>query len=325
MGKEAQGAKLKESGSDELSAVGIQPSAQAKGVPIIAMTAHAMAGDREKCLEVGMNDHVAKPINTNQLFVTLTKWIHFECDRQTNHWVDSGYSPKSDKMFAGETNHQASGKTAQDGMPESLPGFDISDGLKRLQGNRHLYQKLLMDFASRYQMVGKDIMKALADRQMRLVHDLVHNLKGLAGNLSAVRLLAAATHMDTAVKKALSDNNWHSDQMNSLSMELQESLSQALKSCTTLKSSAPIEIAESATDSIPSMPTELAKKTAEDIFEALELGNVHQLKTIAETFIAPTAEFTGLGKKMRQLTDDFDFDGIVILARQLEKQAKIKD
>ena len=73
------------------------------------------------------------------------------------------------------------------------------------------------------------------------------------------------------------------------------------------------------------MPTELAKKTAEDIFEALELGNVHQLKTIAETFIAPTAEFTGLGKKMRQLTDDFDFDGIVILARQLEKQAKIKD
>jgi len=131
---------------------------------------------------------------------------------------------ESDKMFAGETNHQASGKTAQDGMPESLPGFDISDGLKRLQGNRHLYQKLLMDFASRYQMVGKDIMKALADRQMRLVHDLVHNLKGLAGNLSAVRLLAAATHMDTAVKKALSNNDWHSDQMNSLSMELQESL-----------------------------------------------------------------------------------------------------
>ncbi len=71
----AQGSKLKENDTDVLSAFSFQPSARAQRIPIIAMTAHAMAGDYEKSLDSGMVDHVTKPIDPEQLFAKLAKWI----------------------------------------------------------------------------------------------------------------------------------------------------------------------------------------------------------------------------------------------------------
>jgi CheY-like chemotaxis protein len=71
----AQGSKLNGKNSAELSAFSFQPSARAKRVPIIAITGHAMAGDEEKSIQAGMNDHVTKPIDLDQLFDILQKWI----------------------------------------------------------------------------------------------------------------------------------------------------------------------------------------------------------------------------------------------------------
>ena len=71
----AQGSKHKGKESAELSAFSFQPSARAQRVPIIAMTAHAMAGDERKSIEAGMNHHVTKPIDLDQLFAALQQWI----------------------------------------------------------------------------------------------------------------------------------------------------------------------------------------------------------------------------------------------------------
>ncbi|MGD9181437.1 MAG: response regulator, partial [Desulfobacterales bacterium] len=149
-------------------------------IPIIAMTAHAMAGDEDKSLQAGMNGHVTKPIDPDQLFATLQKWIK---PGEKRVQVQQPEIPVA---------HPESNKAAldEDQLPESLPGFDLSDGLKRLQGNKRLYRKLLLNFATDYGETANDIRSALDAKDFERAHSLVHNLKGLAGNLAATDLQA---------------------------------------------------------------------------------------------------------------------------------------
>ena len=85
-------------------------------------------------------------------------------------------------------------------MPESLAGFDLAAGLKRLGGNRELYRKLLLDFGRDYTGTADQIHAALAEKNFEQAHSLVHNLKGLAGNLEAKDLLSATLAMEKLVK-----------------------------------------------------------------------------------------------------------------------------
>jgi CheY-like chemotaxis protein len=122
-----------------------------KDLPIIAMTAHAMAGDEDKSLEAGMNGHVAKPIDPDQLFSTLQKWIK---PGEKRIQVEQSEAP------AKQTEPDKAVPT-EDELPESLPGFDLADGLSRLQGNKKLYRKLLLSFATDYSAVANEIRQAL--------------------------------------------------------------------------------------------------------------------------------------------------------------------
>jgi CheY-like chemotaxis protein len=111
------------------------------------MTAHAMAGDEDKSLEAGMNGHVAKPIDPDQLFSTLQKFIK---PGEKRIQVEQSEAPvkqtEPDKAVP-----------AEDELPESLAGFDLADGLSRLQGNKKLYRKLLLSFATDYSAVANEI------------------------------------------------------------------------------------------------------------------------------------------------------------------------
>ena len=159
-------------------------------IPIIAMTAHAMAGDEDKSLQAGMNGHVTKPIDPEQLFSILQKWIKPSEKRVRVEQSEApAEQPEPDKVLS-----------AEDGLPESLSGFDLADGLKRLQGNKKLYRKLLLSFATDYNAAANDIRRALDARDFDQTHSLVHNLKGLAGNLAATDLQAAAMSMEKVVK-----------------------------------------------------------------------------------------------------------------------------
>jgi two-component system sensor histidine kinase/response regulator len=161
-----------------------------KELPIIAITAHAMAEDREKSLEVGMNDHVTKPIDPDQLFATLVKWIQP---------LERRYEPASRVKPEAGPNKEAA-------LPEALPGIDIASGLKRVGGNQKLFLKLLYKFRLKHSKTVDEIRQAFGEGDSNLAERLAHTVKGVSGNIGANDLHVAAHAVEIDIKKGETDN-----------------------------------------------------------------------------------------------------------------------
>ncbi len=268
-------------------------------IPIIAMTAHAMAGDEQKSLQAGMNGHVTKPIDPNQLFAALQKWIEPRTDR-------TGIAES-----AGLDVPAAPDRTVPDEetLPESLAGFDLAAGLARLMGNKRLYRKLLLDFGSNYTAAGREIRAALDAKDFDQAHSLVHNLKGLAGNLEAKDLQAATVAMEKLVKGQTAETASDKD-LNQKFAELEYALQQALDAVHTIGPPAEKKIVDSRENARAAVPVELIQKVTESINEAADMGDVAQIKSIAETLRSESDAVAPFCDELVQLADDFDFDGI---------------
>ncbi len=163
-----------------------ESGADYRDIPVIAMTAHAMAGDREKSLEAGMNDYVTKPIDPDQLFLTLLKWIE-----------------PAERVVA---EPPAGDAAPRDAKPESrviadLPGIIFQDGLTRIGGNTALYKKILTRFLDDYPPARSQIEAALESGDQELAQRLAHTIKGVAGNIGAMELQAAAGDVEKAIKQ----------------------------------------------------------------------------------------------------------------------------
>ena len=145
----------------------IRANPETAELPVLAMTANAMAGDREKSLEAGMNDHIPKPLDIEKAVATMSKWFR-----------------------PAETEYV---------LPD-LPGIDSATGLKNANGSPDLYRRLLKrfvnseaDFAARY---GDAVASDDADTAMRHAH----TLKGVAATIGAVELQAVAANLEQAMK-----------------------------------------------------------------------------------------------------------------------------
>ncbi len=283
------------------------------------MTAHAMSGDEQKSIDAGMNDHITKPIDPDHLFATLRKWIR---PRQMQPMVS--VPPEISKAAAEQTAQEARRRdagTVQDlQFPEALPGFELAEGLGRLQGNRKLYRKLLISFADDYAASVAEIRQALDAVDFGRAHSLVHSLKGVAGNLAAVKLQAAAVALEKFVKHADKSKPPPPEALNFALSALEQALDEALAAVRTL-GALQAETAEPAAGKTPVLSPDIAQKTARRLREAAEMGDVSEIIAIGKDVFSSSGEFSTYQDKMRQLAQNFDFDGIVRLADELEKQA----
>jgi len=278
-----------------------------RNIPIIAMTAHAMTGDEQKSLDAGMNDHVTKPIDPDQLFSTLQKWIKPSEERvQVQQLEVSVEQSETDKPVP-----------AEDELPESLSGFDLVDGLKRLQGNKKLYRKLLLSFAADYNTVANEIRQALDAEDFDQAHSLVHNLKGLAGNLAATDLQAAAVNLEKLVK-GVDKKTPSTKELNLKFSELENTLNQALESAQSLGVSAEENIGKLSAEDLIDISTELSQDITKRIRDAAEMGDVTTLNAIAEEIKDQSDSCMLLSKQIIQMAEDFDLDGIQKLADDLD-------
>jgi len=278
-----------------------------KELPIIAMTAHAMAGDEDKSLEAGMNGHVAKPIDPDQLFSTLQKWIKPSEERVQVQQLEVPVEQfGSDKAVP-----------AEDELPESLSGFDLADGLKRLQGNKKLYRKLLLSFAADYNAVANEIRQALDAEDFDQAHSLVHNLKGLAGNLSAMELQTATVNLEKLVK-GVEKKTPSTKELNLKFSELENAFNQALESVQTLSVSTEENVCKLSDEEIAAIPAEFAHDIAKRIRDAAEMGDVMTLNAIAEEMKTHSDSCVPLSKQIIQMAEDFDLDAIQKVADALD-------
>ena len=159
---------------------------QAKRLPIVAMTAHAMAGDSQKSLEAGMDDHATKPIDPEELARLLFKWIEAREREPSQRETASGTAQES--------------RAAAGSLPE-LPGINTVTGLWRVAGNQALYRSLLIKFHRNQAASAKEISTALADNDYEAAKKLTHTLKGVAGNIGAAEIFDAAQELENAIKE----------------------------------------------------------------------------------------------------------------------------
>ena len=271
------------------------------------MTAHAMAGDEDKSLQAGMNGHVTKPIDPDQLFATLQKWIRPSEKRVTIQTPVVSVEPSGeDQVLSIERD-----------LPQSLPGFDLSGGLKRLQGNKKLYRKLLLRFAMDYNEAANEIRETLDAEDFDQVHSLVHNLKGLAGNLAATDLQAAAVNLEKLVKRA-EKKTIPPKEFNLKFCDLENALNQALKSAQSLGALVEKNSEQLSAEALADIQTELSQDISKRIRDAAEMGDVMTLNAIAEEIKHQSDSCMLLSKQIVQMAEDFDLDGIQKIANKLD-------
>jgi two-component system, sensor histidine kinase and response regulator len=150
-------------------------------LPVIAMTAHALVEERQRCLQAGMNEHVGKPIDPDALFATLTRWAKPRV--QTSAAGPKPVAPVSDVI-----------------LPE-IDGVDLVDGLARVNGNKRLYCDLLAQFAASQSGVESQIMVAIHSGDNDLVERIAHTIKGVSGNIGLRNLSTVAGNLERAVRQ----------------------------------------------------------------------------------------------------------------------------
>ena len=159
----------------------IREDTRFRDLPVLAMTANATLEDRERSLESGMNEHIAKPIRPQILFTALLKWIkHAQRELPANL-------------------NQATSTEDQPDLPP-LPGIDTEDGINRLGGNVKSYVNLLKKFADNQAGATDRIIDAIEDGDREQAVRLAHTLKGVSGNIGAGKLQALALNLETLLE-----------------------------------------------------------------------------------------------------------------------------
>jgi len=168
----------------------IRKDSQYSELPIIAMTANAMASDRDMAIEAGMNDHIAKPIDVKEMFAVLGKWI-----------TVSGALASSVTESRRHSGEQRA--TADDTTPSlpALAGIDTYSGLARVAGNKRLYRRILIRFRDSQCDAADQIKQALTTGDSKTAERHAHTLKGVAANIGAEAIQEQAGALELAIKQ----------------------------------------------------------------------------------------------------------------------------
>lgn len=265
----------------------IREQEQYLDLPILAMTANAMAGDKDKVLAAGMNDHIAKPINVSDMFNTMAAWI----------------TPSEPLQVAvsSELSHEHI----------TFPEFNfinIKAGLATTQNNDALYAKLLKRFISSYQSHRQNFYQEMQSEDKGAAARWAHSLKGSAGNLGATWVQEAAKGLEQACKTSGDVDkayNLVEQELNKVLFELEAFVQQPSDKTEQANS---IDMA-----ALSGLLEQLTILIEDYDTEASEVA-IHVAQMLAES------KFSTFAKALVESVDNYDFEQAQAQLSELEKQ-----
>ena len=152
-----------------------------KHTVIVAMTAHAMKGDRERCLEGGMDDYISKPINPEELLRVIKKWTKAKIEKPL---VEAEQKSGHDEVIG------------RDDLDEKV-AVDMKAAMSRFGGDKEFYGEMLLEFLNYVPEQLTSLQDAADAGEADKVQKYAHSIKGAAGNLSAQRIFSIALNIES--------------------------------------------------------------------------------------------------------------------------------
>ncbi len=255
-------------------------------LPIIAMTAQAMVGDREHALAVGMSDYISKPIDPPQLLTLLKEWLQ---------GVDLAGEPEEDVCR----------------FPEDLMGLksiNAEQGLRRMACNEAAYRKMLLRFHERYADSARGVRGLIAEGHLLEAEHLCHALKGMVGNIGADSLFHAAVEIDEQLKQEQTPADEQLDSFEQLLSQLLEEIAPLL----------PMAVGVTSAEAVVVDRVELLARLA-DLKGAIDddIAEAQELMAGLSAMVAGS-EWEDELKAISDRLEEFDTDAAVALTERLQ-------
>lgn len=152
-------------------------------LPIIAITANAMYSDRHKCINAGMNDYIVKPIDSNELFSVLLKWI-----------------PQKNIEIIQSKQQEIARVSSFEKIDILVPGLDTAAGLSRVLGKKNSYIRLLQKYVDGHKNTFRELHKMFLEDDWIGAERTVHTLKSVSGSIGAIIIQEKAAKLEDAIR-----------------------------------------------------------------------------------------------------------------------------
>lgn len=277
----------------------IRQQQQHKDLPIIAMTANALTGSKEKCLNAGMNDYVSKPIKLQNLLDTLTQWIKPKNNPLNNSQnTDKSDTEKQLKKRQNSYHHSLNGSVLEE---DNSSAINVFSALKRFNNDK-LYFRTLQLFKANQDNVLNQIKNAISDNDQKQVYRILHTLKGMTAQIGAESLHKIIKTMEANL---IFDSKF-TTMMNLFDSELQHVFRNIQQLCSQYNKS--------------SYPTEISHQHKEVNENLKSVDNNSEMEKLYNSIIEFDTEAVNiLDALLNQVSDDLQYQHLLKISSYLEQ------